>query len=585
MPIKNQGRTYRRLHNQIHTFLITDVSITPTNGTGLLTINITGNLTNFADTDGQYWIEIYINSLKVAGEWKYAPKGQKNTLPVPVHSHHTQVIPGQHQQPTGTTVKVLRGPEFLLDNLNVTPRSGWEPLTINISAEISNRGDTAAEYTATLYINGVAAQTKTATVAAGKTVTVTFNHELTSTGSYTFGIGSLTPKTATVMNEPIISDITVTPGQGAAPLYITVTARISTMESGAGDYTTILYVDGVAVQTRTVRVTGPGTTVVTFNTMINEPGTHTVRINNHPDVTVRALRPASFELNDLQVTPVEGIIPLNIEVSARITNTGELSGTYTARLYIDGALVETKSFSVLAGSQATVTFRKTITERGIHNVWIDTIPPVSVNATRPATLNIKDFAVTPITGTAPVTATITATLENTGDYPGTFNINILQNGATIHQQTITLNPQETRTIILQTQLTTPGTYNYSINNADYRTVYVNPQEDLQVHAEEHRKVHHHSNLLCNNLLINRCKARYRTFKFTLKPGASYSRTIGYYPSDARIVTTRKLYNPSRYSRTIRISETFRADSITATDLQPNDKKIRLCNHNEDIQSG
>jgi len=30
------------------------------------------------------------------------------------------------------------------------------------------------------------------------------------------------------------------------------------------------------------------------------------------------------------------------------------------------------------------------------------------------------------------------------------------------------------------------------------------------------------------------------------------------------VTTRKLYNPSRYSRTIRISETFRADSITAT---------------------
>ncbi|MGJ7029078.1 MULTISPECIES: CARDB domain-containing protein [Methanothermobacter] len=257
MPIKNQGRTYRRLHNQIHTFPITDVSITPTNGTGLLTINITGNLTNFADTDGQYWIEIYINSLKVAGEWKYAPKGQKNTLPVPVHSHHTQVIPGQHQQPTGTTVKVLRGPEFLLDNLNVTPQSGWEPLTINISAEISNRGDTAAEYTATLYINGVAAQTKTVTVAAGKTVTVTFNHELTSTGSYTFGIGSLTPKTATVMNEPIISDITVTPGQGAAPLYITVTARISTMESGAGDYTTILYVDGVAVQTRTVRVTGP----------------------------------------------------------------------------------------------------------------------------------------------------------------------------------------------------------------------------------------------------------------------------------------------------------------------------------------
>ncbi|MDI6701811.1 hypothetical protein [Methanothermobacter wolfeii] len=51
------------------------------------------------------------------------------------------------------------------------------------------------------------------------------------------------------------------------------------------------------------------------------------------------------------------------------------------------------------------------------------------------------------------------------------------------------------------------------------------------------------------------------------------------------MTTRKLYNPSRYSRTIRISETFRADSITATDLQPNDKKIRLCNHNEDIQSG
>ncbi|MBE2899921.1 hypothetical protein DNK57_03690 [Methanothermobacter thermautotrophicus] len=97
------------------------------------------------------------------------------------------------------------------------------------------------------------------------------------------------------------------------------------------------------------------------------------------------------------------------------------------------------------------------------------------------------------------------------------------------------------------------------------TVYVNPAK--RTYSFTFRNTGKYTTTVTYYVTVyssSGAKLGYRSFKFTLNPGRSYSATIGYYPYDARIVTTRKIYNPSRYTRTIKLSETFRADTLSAT---------------------
>ena len=538
-------------------------AVTPDTGVGTLNVTAILNVTNPYDMVIGFTARLHVNNQTV----------QENTVSLNPYetreiSMKTTLLPGNYSVGiNGFTgrVRVLRPANVTASDLTVTPTSGFSPLDIAASAKLRNTGEVDGEYTAVLYMNGAAVDTKTVTVPAGGTSQVRFNYTLNAPGTYLAGIGALAPVTIRVLNEPLVSNLNVTPASGVSPLIINVTARISISEEGRGNYTARLYIDGVNVQNRTVQLSGPGTSTASFMVELTDPGTHEVTVNGVTPVTVRVLRPATFTVDTLTVSPNEGVLPVTVEASARVSNVGDVPGNYTSRLYIDGVQVASRTVNVGGGGETTVTFRYTITQRGNHTVTVDNLPGVNVNALKPATLEIRSLNVTPASAVGSATVQVEAEIENTGDAEGNFTLPVYLNGNLMGTYTVRVGPHEGAVLSFQRYISSPGVYTFSINNLKTATVYVNPPK--RTYRFTFKNTGRYSATVTYYVTVYSsagAKLAYRTYKFTLKPGGSYTATIGYYPYDARIVTTRKIYNPSRYTRTIRLSETFRADSLSAT---------------------
>ncbi len=104
---------------------------------------------------------------------------------------------------------------------------------------------------------------------------------------------------------------------------------------------------------------------------------HTVstRVDHLSTFTVIAPLPpapaaAVFSTSALSVSPLQTGVGETVTVSVLVTNTGELEGSYSLSLAINGAIVETREITMADGSQ-TVTFSTTVDEAGIYSVEVN----------------------------------------------------------------------------------------------------------------------------------------------------------------------------------------------------------------------
>lgn len=104
---------------------------------------------------------------------------------------------------------------------------------------------------------------------------------------------------------------------------------------------------------------------------------HTVstRVDHLSTFTVIAPLPpvpaaAAFSTSALSVSPLQAGVGEMVTVSVLVTNTGELEGSYSLSLAVNGAIVETREITMAGGSQ-TVTFSTTADEAGIYSVEVD----------------------------------------------------------------------------------------------------------------------------------------------------------------------------------------------------------------------
>lgn len=78
-----------------------------------------------------------------------------------------------------------------------------------------------------------------------------------------------------------------------------------------------------------------------------------------------------FEVSDLTITPSEVSVGKTVAIIVRITNTGDLAGTYEVTLTINDATVETKQVKVAGGASETATFTVAEDEAGTYSVDVD----------------------------------------------------------------------------------------------------------------------------------------------------------------------------------------------------------------------
>ncbi|NOQ17701.1 MAG: hypothetical protein GQ507_00470, partial [Dehalococcoidales bacterium] len=107
------------------------------------------------------------------------------------------------------------------------------------------------------------------------------------------------------------------------------------------------------------------------STVNPETNTITAPVGHFTTFTVIAplsTAPAAFTIGSLSISPPEVSAGEPVAISLVVANTGEVAGSYTATLKINGAIAETVAVTVAGGGSETVTFTTSHDETGIHSI-------------------------------------------------------------------------------------------------------------------------------------------------------------------------------------------------------------------------
>ncbi|MGD9117687.1 MAG: hypothetical protein PVJ08_02995 [Dehalococcoidia bacterium] len=80
--------------------------------------------------------------------------------------------------------------------------------------------------------------------------------------------------------------------------------------------------------------------------------------------------PAAFTISALNISPLETDSGQTVTVSVLVTNAGELEGSYSLSLVVNGTVVETRQITMASGSQTEI-FNTTADEAGSYSVEIN----------------------------------------------------------------------------------------------------------------------------------------------------------------------------------------------------------------------
>jgi len=88
-------------------------------------------------------------------------------------------------------------------------------------------------------------------------------------------------------------------------------------------------------------------------------------------VSVRVLRPAKFEVTVLSVSPIEVNVGESVTITVSVRNVGDVEGTHTVTLKINGVVEATRSVRLEGGSSTTIVFRVVKTTPGEYSIEVN----------------------------------------------------------------------------------------------------------------------------------------------------------------------------------------------------------------------
>lgn len=164
--------------------------------------------------------------------------------------------------------------------------------------------------------------------------------------AYKDSISGLNDAFLSILRNFILDNLTVTPTTGMVPLTVQASATIQNTGDISGEYTAILYINGQPVNSTIVYVPAGESGTISLNYTLTRAKEYNVTIGDLSPIKVKVVEPPRLEISDLKVSPIQGVEPLNVTVSAKITNYGGLTGPYTAILYVNDEKREERELTV-----------------------------------------------------------------------------------------------------------------------------------------------------------------------------------------------------------------------------------------------
>ncbi|MBS3816740.1 MAG: hypothetical protein KGY76_04160, partial [Candidatus Thermoplasmatota archaeon] len=160
-----------------------------------------------------------------------------------------------------------------------------------------------------------------------------------------------------------VSDFSVSPLEGYAPLDVNITGEIE--NTGSAEGTVNLTIDGQNIDSWTVGAGGTETVDKTHE--FQEIGNHTISIGDQSEtVTVNEEEPgeADIQVNSFDVNRTEGEVPFEVEITGEIENVGDAEGSIN--LTIEGDIID--SWTLSAGENRSIEIIHNFEQTGNYTV-------------------------------------------------------------------------------------------------------------------------------------------------------------------------------------------------------------------------
>ena len=247
-------------------------------------------------------------------------------------------------------------PLFEVTSLTTSPDEAAPGQEVMVSATVENVGPGEGIYSATLTVDGEIVGTEAVSLAPGSKQTITFMLVKDEVGTYSIEIDGLTATLEVVKPAEFqVSALGTTPAEIVAGEEFTIDADIRNVGGVEGTYTATLRVDGKVVESKDITVDAGATKKASFTYSLEVAGAHTIELGG-ATTPVTALKPAELEVRSLQVTPALVLPGQEATVEVDVANVGEVKGTVTATLTVNGVETDTRPVTLDAGAAETVSF-------------------------------------------------------------------------------------------------------------------------------------------------------------------------------------------------------------------------------------
>ncbi|AGN01442.1 peptidase S8/S53 subtilisin kexin sedolisin [Salinarchaeum sp. Harcht-Bsk1] len=367
--------------------------------------------------------------------------------------------------------------------------------TVQVNATINNTGDRSGTQNVTLDVNGSVGTVdhENVTLDPGNETTVSLNWTTQSgqAGDYdaTVTTAQDTNSTAVRVDAPANFSVNVTGSN--SPVQEGETLDVNATIENVGDRNATQTVNLTAggtqrdSQSLTVNATESKHVTLQWATTDGDAGDYTANVSSENDTdgaSVTVQEPANFSVTNVTTNaPVtEGE---TLDVSATIENVGDVEGTQTINLTVDGTEETTQSLTLNAGESSTETLSWTTTagDNGTHTVAINSendSASTTVTVQTPANFSVQidDTNSAVVEGD---TLQVNATVNNTGGTTATQNVTLALNGTQEDSESVSLNGGENQSVTLNWSTTDgdAGDYTAAVNTSnDSATTSVTVQE-------------------------------------------------------------------------------------------------------------
>jgi len=328
------------------------------------TVTVSTTLSNIGNAAGDYVAELLINGTLEKTQTFTLEPGASEAVSFTLSKNE----PGQFMAQLGelTTSFTVLG----VDNLSISPPEVEVDQPVTITADVQNAAETQAAYRCYLLCLGKEIEAKDITVAGGSTEKVAFTLSQDAPGMYDVELLGLSG-TYKVLKPAEFEVLSVSaPTEVVAGESCTIEAEVRNVGEVDGTYTAVLKLDNSEVDTKDIAV-GPGATeMVDFTCSVETAGAHTIEFDGVAK-TVKALKPAELESSSLSVTPSLVLPGQESSIEAEVTNVGDVSGTFSVTLNVNGVETDSQQVTLNPGDTDTVPFTLVRNLPGTYDLGVE----------------------------------------------------------------------------------------------------------------------------------------------------------------------------------------------------------------------